>query len=274
MAANTVQDILRQQLRNLEEGTITLITKLLVVAYGTLAIGLAYLAHSMDGPVTQLSASVFGALGSPILAIILLGASVPWANKYGALAGAAASLTFNLWMSLGRVFHGTPAKPLLSVSTRNCSVLLLDPAEKSDLSRSQDVLETDAFNSYNSSMWNYAMPVSTPSYPMGGRETFFLYNISYEWYTLIGCLVGIGIGLAVSFLSTLQYERKKCVITRCLTYTEPRYILPCLRNFWGMRELPTEAIGKEDSIREDENTKGDLHKDSKITPSSRHRILI
>ncbi|RUS72266.1 hypothetical protein EGW08_019967, partial [Elysia chlorotica] len=238
MAANTVQDILSHQLQNMKEKTITIVTKLFVVAYGALVIGAAYLANSMDGPVTQLAASVFGALGSPVVAIILMGACVPWANKCGALAGATAALAFNLWMSLGCVLHGTPPRPLPSISPGNCSGLDLGSIDnKSMPSRFQGVLEKEAINVSYNGLLRYDTSLSTPSYQMDeiaedGRA-FFLYDVSYEWYALIGCVVGISVGLAISFLSTLRFDgSKRYRLVWCPSYTTARYIFPCLKKFW------------------------------------------
>ncbi|GFR92440.1 sodium-coupled monocarboxylate transporter 1 [Elysia marginata] len=246
MAANTVQDILRRPLQKVQEGTITLITKLLVVGYGTLAIALAYLAKTLDGPVTQLAGSVMGALGAPVVVIIFMGASVPWANKHGALTGAAASLAFNLWMSLGRTFHASPVTPLPSISPGNCSRLssssenfgdflqFNSSANSIDLARHDADLETSTPGSH--SVENSAQ----------AQEPFFLYVISYEWYTLIGCVVGISIGLAVSFLSSLRYHgnHRLPVIRRNVEYTDAIYMFPCVRRFWGMTDQPANGFYK------------------------------
>ncbi|RUS87360.1 hypothetical protein EGW08_004902 [Elysia chlorotica] len=85
LAANTVEDILRRPLRSMSEGSITLLTKLFVLVYGGIILSLAYLAKAMKGPITQMANTVFGACGSPIMGIFLMGAAVPWANKHGAL---------------------------------------------------------------------------------------------------------------------------------------------------------------------------------------------
>ena len=49
------------------------------------------------------------------------GRRVPWANKYGAPAGLATSLAFNLWVSLGAMLQGIPIKALPSIGTEGCS---------------------------------------------------------------------------------------------------------------------------------------------------------
>ncbi|XP_059148636.1 sodium-coupled monocarboxylate transporter 1-like [Physella acuta] len=93
LAAITVEDVLKNFLGGFQESRITLFTKLLVCVYGLIIIGLAYLANSLQGPVTQLGASIFGACGGPMFGVFILGACIPWSNKYGALGG---GLTHNV----------------------------------------------------------------------------------------------------------------------------------------------------------------------------------
>ncbi|XP_046560465.1 sodium-coupled monocarboxylate transporter 1-like [Haliotis rubra] len=83
LAANTVEDILRPclQRNRTSDYAVTILAKVLVFVYGILAIGLAYAADSMKGPVSQSSLAAFGATGGPVLGMFLLGALIPWCNK-------------------------------------------------------------------------------------------------------------------------------------------------------------------------------------------------
>ena len=242
MAANTIQDILGRPLRLQKEATITLITKVLVIVYGALAIGLAYLAQSMDGPVTQLSSSVFGAFGSPILGIMILGAAVPWANKFGALAGAAVSLAINLWISLGSALQASPLKPLTPITTENCHEFSSSPFHHGLLNKTHNT-EYSYTTAYDNLISVNDTKIHTPVY----RDTFVLYDITYEWYPVIGCIVCITTGLVVSFL-TSRIDGG-CGSSVNIGLTDAKYIFPFLRKYWRLRGDGSEI----DSLDQDNN---------------------
>ena len=42
---------------------------------------------------------------------------------------------------------------------------------------------------------------------MNPEDTFFLYRVSYYYYTLLGALITVGVGLVVSFLTGPQDPR-------------------------------------------------------------------
>ncbi|KAK7508623.1 hypothetical protein BaRGS_00000189, partial [Batillaria attramentaria] len=82
LAANTVEDLLASCIRRWRDATITVAAKFIVVVYGVVSIGLAYLLKSLQGPVTQMSLSAFGACGGPVLGMFVLGGAFPKGNKY------------------------------------------------------------------------------------------------------------------------------------------------------------------------------------------------
>jgi hypothetical protein len=52
------------------------------LGFGVAAIGLAYLCQYFGNTVLQLSLSLFGLLGGPLLGVISLGMFVPFANSF------------------------------------------------------------------------------------------------------------------------------------------------------------------------------------------------
>ncbi|KAK7110795.1 hypothetical protein V1264_014614 [Littorina saxatilis] len=123
LAANSVEDLLARPLRGMKDTTVTLIAKMLVVFYGLLTIGLAYLMKSMTGPVTQIATSAFGACGGPMVGMFLLGGAFPWGNKYGAVGGGLIGLVVNLWIAIGTRMYGAPMVSLPPGPIHNCSAL-------------------------------------------------------------------------------------------------------------------------------------------------------
>ena len=207
LAANTVEDILRNPLKTFSERAITRIVKLSALIHGTVIVGIAYGAQFLHGPVTQMVNTIFGAFGSPILGIFLLGASVPWANKYGAAFGAIGSLTFNIWVSVGSRLYGRKLIQLDSVPVDGCLV-------------NQTSLETSYHNITLMLESSHVENTTTSQF------SFILYDISYEWYSVLGCLLCIILGLLVSYLTKSLMSGKPT--------TDGKLIFPFLRTFWEM----------------------------------------
>ncbi|GFR73669.1 sodium-coupled monocarboxylate transporter 2 [Elysia marginata] len=230
LAANTVEDVLRRPLQNLSEGTVTFITKLTAAAYGILIIGLTYLTTSLQGSIIQMAITVFGAFGSPILGIFVMGASIPWANKFGALAGAAVSLSFNLWISLGSRLYGSPPQTLPALSTTGCSAFF-GLANTTDIILESKKNMSGVLFSHSTSV-NYTGVVNATQ-EMSDPNVFLLYRISHEWYSTLGTLVCIAVGLLVSYITNclVLYRRDESPSERVLS---ARYTFPFLRKFWKM----------------------------------------
>ncbi|XP_059148637.1 sodium-coupled monocarboxylate transporter 2-like [Physella acuta] len=205
LAANTVEDILSKCLSGFKESSITQLTKVLVCLYRLAIVGLAYVADSIDGPVTQMSSSVFGACGGPVFGVFILGACIPWSNKYGALGGGGLALVFNVWLAITGQMYGKKTRPLQPPSIENCytnSSMLLN--------LTSTILTAERF------------PNDNDSYSYG----FFLYDISYIWYGFIGCFVAFTSGALISFCFK-KYDHTK---------TDPRLIIPIIRKAWSLTE--------------------------------------
>lgn len=215
MAANTVEDFIKRPLSKVKESTATVITKVIVCGYGALIIGLAYAAHSLEGPVTQLSVTANSACGGPLFGLILLGAVCPWTNKYGAVGGVVIGLVVNMWMALGNQLYGEKSK-------------ILSPP-LSDMCFSNQSITEFALNYHNgtTTILNPAYNVTSQFTVIetGNRPSFF-YNISYEWYGFIGIMVTLIFGFLISYC-TKAYSKPT---------TKLELIVPALRRFWSVAE--------------------------------------
>ncbi|KAF2345383.1 hypothetical protein FHG87_023862 [Trinorchestia longiramus] len=85
---------------------------------GVIMMGLAVLASKMGGLV-QATASVFGALSGPTLGLFVLGTTVPYCNRKGAIAGCVFSTVVMVWLSIGSQFRGMKTV-MLPLSTDDC----------------------------------------------------------------------------------------------------------------------------------------------------------
>ena len=230
LAANTVEDILQRPLQGLREATIVFLTKLIAVAYGVVTVGLTFMANRIQGPILQMLAMVFSAFGSPVLGIFVLGACVPWANKYGALTGAVISLVFNLWISVGNALHGNKTKPLAALGTAGCR----DWAHISEAILFVNETYKDRVNSYNNSaLWiDKQRRGATEPQP----SSFPLYEISYEWHSMLGTFLCFALGLSVSYVTNRLSKSASRETRLRKESTHACYIFPFLRKFWGMSD--------------------------------------
>lgn len=142
--------------------------KLISVIYGVVCIAIAFLAEYL-GSVLQASLTIFNVVGGPILGLFSLGMFFPIANQTGALTGFAASLAFSLFLGFPTT---KPAIPSLPVYTDQCPKNLTMTA------------------------------FSAPTFLKSNDDIFYLYRLSYMWLGVLGLIVCIFVGLAISFLAS------------------------------------------------------------------------
>lgn len=167
----------------------TMFGKILVVVFGSLAIGFAYLAYLLGGPIVQMTSTATSCVNGPILGMFLMGAIFKSANAKGAIAGCLSGFAFLLWIALGQVVQKFATPRLPGGPTSNCTA-------------------TSMFNQFN----NYTSPVqsnfsTTESFESVADHTghfhkiLGIYKVSYIWYTTIGMLVCMLVGMVVSVIT-------------------------------------------------------------------------
>ncbi|XP_046560510.1 sodium-coupled monocarboxylate transporter 2-like [Haliotis rubra] len=184
LAANTVEDVLGPSLRRIRsERLVTIVAKVSVCFFGLLAIGLAYAAKSLQGPVTQMAMSAFGACGGPVMGMFLLGALVPWSNKIGAFSGGLISLILNVWMSISANIYGARPTTLPPAPMFACQ---------------EDVWNSTTTYSNASSMYEVT---TVPTERSLATEPFNFSDVSYCWYGLAGTLTAMLLGCLISLIT-------------------------------------------------------------------------
>ncbi|KAM0733658.1 Sodium-coupled monocarboxylate transporter 1 [Formica fusca] len=160
----------------------SLIMKATVVIIGAICVGLVFMVEKLSGLI-QAGKSLSGITAGPLLGVFTLGMFFPMANSMGALVGTLISLNLVAWISFGTqaaISSGSIYFPVKPVSVEGCSELL------------------------NSTIGNFTMIVETAV----REQPFFLYRMSYLWYTWVGFLTTILIGLLVSwFTGPSKYSR-------------------------------------------------------------------
>lgn len=186
LAAVTLEDIIKRYIKkDMTERFATNTTKAIAVFFGLVAIALVYGAQMM-GNVLQAALSIFGIVGGPLLGVFTLGMFFPCANSIGAGVGTLSSLAVCFWIGFG-AFASKPAVHKAPVSVLGCVGEYVKATGQS--------IDTISF----------PVPVDVAA---ANKDILFVYRISYVWYSMIGCLVVVIVGLIVSFITGLTKPSK------------------------------------------------------------------
>ncbi|XP_012280964.1 sodium-coupled monocarboxylate transporter 1 [Orussus abietinus] len=177
LAAITCEDVLQGLLGvELPARRGAFYAKWISVFFGAFSFVLVFIVERL-GSVLEVALSFNGMVGGVTLGLFSLGMFVPWANAKGAISGAVVGLALVLWIGLGAqvaVFNGQIHLESKPISIDGCTCL-----------NSTTFLE-DQFHDAQDT------------------EVFFIYKVSYLWYSVIGCLVTISVGYLVSLITGLQ----------------------------------------------------------------------
>ncbi|XP_001373100.2 sodium-coupled monocarboxylate transporter 1-like [Monodelphis domestica] len=204
LAAVTIEDLVKPHFRSLSEKTLSWLSKGTSVLYGALCIGMAALA-SLMGALLQAALSIFGMIGGPLLGLFSLGILVPCANSIGAFVGLFAGFAVSLWVGIGaQLYPPLPERTLpLSLVTDGCNTTSLAPPGNWTTATTTE------------------MPFSTSAFQIHNVERTPLmdnwYSLSYLYFSTIGTLVTLFVGIIVSLLTG---GRKQCVEDRFLLTKE------------------------------------------------------
>ncbi|XP_047368469.1 sodium-coupled monocarboxylate transporter 2-like isoform X3 [Vespa velutina] len=151
------------------------IMKVIVVLMGIICVGLVFLVEKLSSLI-QAGKSLSGITAGPLLGIFTLGMFFPFANSAGALIGGIISLNLVAWISFGTqaaISSGKIIFPIKPVSIDGCIETL-----KNTSGNLTDIFENTIRD-----------------------QPFFLYRMSYLWYTWVGFLTAILIGIIVSWIT-------------------------------------------------------------------------
>ncbi|XP_012281008.1 sodium-coupled monocarboxylate transporter 1 [Orussus abietinus] len=176
MSGVIYEDMIKPLLRSpMSDVGASRIMKATVILIGAVCVGLVFLVEKLSGLI-QAGKSLSGITAGPLLGIFTLGMFFPPANSTGALVGALVSLNLVAWISLGTqaaISTGRINFPVKPVFVDGCPDHLKEAATNLSLIVENAVRE----------------------------QPFFLYRMSYLWYTWVGFLTAIVVGLVVSWLT-------------------------------------------------------------------------
>ncbi|PNI65189.1 SLC5A8 isoform 2 [Pan troglodytes] len=189
LAAVTVEDLIKPYFRSLSERSLSWISQGMSVVYGALCIGMAALA-SLMGALLQAALSVFGMVGGPLMGLFALGILVPFANSIGALVGLMAGFAVSLWVGIGaQIYPPLPERTLpLHLDIQGCN---------------------STYNETNL-MTTTEMPFTTSVFQIYNVQRTPLmdnwYSLSYLYFSTVGTLVTLLVGILVSLSTGLLCE--------------------------------------------------------------------
>ncbi|XP_043915101.1 sodium-coupled monocarboxylate transporter 2 [Protopterus annectens] len=176
LATVTFEDLVKKCFHNLSDKQSTWISKGLCIIYGIACTSMA-VAASLMGAVVQAALSILGMCGGPMLGVFSLGILIPSTNWIGALVGLGCGISLSFWVGIGGFIYPSPpskARPL-PLSTAECIRINM----------------TDSFTT--------AAVSTVPPFRPPLADSW--YSLSYLYYSAIGFLATVVVGLLVSFIS-------------------------------------------------------------------------
>ncbi|CAC5405778.1 SLC5A6 [Mytilus coruscus] len=213
------------------ESRATVYSKVVALLYGLLTIGLAFLSQYFGTLILQISLSIFGMVGGPLLALFVMALFFPCINSLGATIGMICSLIFSFWLAIGTI-ASRPSPPPYSCPVDTNATLTNFTTH---WTTNYTISTTTALYNSTIDIKNVAAAEKT------GLQTF--YSISYLWYSALAVLVAVSVALLVSCFS--GGTKKKPVDRRLLS---PLYLkIASLANTYSATDLEMQIMKTGDS---------------------------
>ncbi|XP_024073438.1 sodium-coupled monocarboxylate transporter 1 [Terrapene carolina triunguis] len=186
LAAVTVEDLIKPYFSSLSEKKLSWISKGMSLFYGGVCIAMAGVA-SLLGSLLQAALSIFGMVGGPLLGLFSLGILFSFANPIGAFVGLIGGFTVSLWVGIGaQIYPPLPERTMsLNLTTIGCDIG--SPGTGGNWTATTE------------------MPTLTTLVHLQGTERPVLadywYSLSYLYFSTLGTLVTIALGMIVSLLT-------------------------------------------------------------------------
>ncbi|KAJ9575567.1 hypothetical protein L9F63_007575, partial [Diploptera punctata] len=213
LGATFFEDFVRPYIKkSVTDETISKILKFVVVLIGAICILLVFIVDKL-GSILQLSMSLHGVTGGPMLGLFTFGMFYPRGNVKGALSGSICSLLFMGWIVFGAqtaIARGHFKQPFLPTSVEGCNTnaTIL-------LSQIEDTVQD---------------------------EVFILFKLSFMYYTVIGLIVMLVVAIIVShFTEPPDLEKMN---PACFTPIVRKYVEKHLKSIKKKTNEETELIKK------------------------------
>lgn len=179
---------------SLSDAKATNVVKFLSVVAGAVALCLGLFVEKL-GSIYNVSNSILTSINGPIAGVFLTGICAPWVNAKGAGVGLIVSLSFNVWIVIGKFVRGGGSLSPLPLSTEGCQEGLQHLANTTATSFLSNTTLTDAVMA-NVTLTDAGITNTTALQESAGET---IYELSYCYSGVIG----IAIVLVVSSLVSL-----------------------------------------------------------------------
>lgn len=208
--ATAWEDIIKPHMKNKSESTQAWITRMLVLLFGVLGVGVSFAVRKLGGTVLQISLSFMGAASGALNGFVVLGAFFPCCNWIGAMVGPLVSYAVMMWIGISK-YSVLGVKESLDFPTQNCPTADLNLTMTSN---------------YSVPIGNHSLMVTIPSVtamtstnPLVTQDRSALhelYSLSYLWYSTLGLIIAVGVGLLVTAITGPMKPEE----------VDPRFLIP------------------------------------------------
>lgn len=215
LSAVTYEDIIKVKFPGMHPYKATKISKLVVLFYGFVAMGLAFAISQIPGSVTAVFASFMGCMDGPICAVFVLSAMFRRANTKGILIGLISGMTLSLWINFGSQFSDMPSYPYLPSGPTDQCYIYEEEANENVTYVNRYMAEnitniTVTFASTNISTTLAESEASSESLSPLQK----MYSISYIMFSFIGFITSMIVGSLVSLItSSSDKVNEKCLFS-------------------------------------------------------------
>ncbi|XP_026319647.1 sodium-coupled monocarboxylate transporter 1-like [Hyposmocoma kahamanoa] len=192
MAAVVLEDFWKPFFKELNHRQTQILIRAVVVILGCVCLGLVFIVE-MLGSVLQLTMSLSSASLGPLVAVFLMGLFLPFIDATSALSGGIVGLICSWWI-----------------------------AAQSQLAQAQGHLTYQEKPRFlHNCTYSYSPPLSEEHHT--DKEVFYLYRLSYLWFTAFGCTVCVIMACIVSLRKAPK------------SHGDLRLFVPIIRNFMAKK---------------------------------------
>ncbi|XP_045215283.2 sodium-coupled monocarboxylate transporter 1-like [Mercenaria mercenaria] len=246
LSAVTIEDFIRPHF-TLSDSILTVLAKIVVVAFGGIGIAVAFTLSQLEGSLTQILFSIMGAATGPLVGIFFLSMFFRKATDKGAIIGGVAGIVFTFWICIGStVSRDIPrTKPLPLPPTVSC---IGNTSRITNTSLPLNNVTLDLTTRYSANITDFSTKpevisnlTTATGYNVSQDKSVKgigkLYTLSYALFSTVGTLFTLFVGICASLI-TYKNERDK---------PDPKYMLPLFANICCCFAKLTRGIQTKDS---------------------------
>ncbi|WAR16327.1 SC5A6-like protein [Mya arenaria] len=203
LAAVTYEDFIKAFAPNIKDTTGANISKFVVVLYGFISVGFAFLLSNVKGPLGQVLAAFMGAVSGPEAGLFLVSVFIYKARPKVVIIGTLTGVAFTLWLTCGQNFSASiPNTPYLPSGPtdqcpRNSNITYRYSYSNSTIWYSNNTNE----NEYSVRMNIFHTSTESGHSEIPSRSALnTFYSISYMYFHLIGVITVIFVSTIISLL--------------------------------------------------------------------------